>query len=362
MVKFAIQPALTEEIPLPLRLPEEMPGSIREAAEQDPVFNQELRALRSVELRTAMKINQVAYGNWKNALRISNDTVQLIVLTDVGPRILFYGFSGEQNEFHEVTEHAGKTGGDDFRSYGGHRLWVSPEIERTYYPDNLQVSVSQKGDRVVFASPIESMPPGTNLQKEIEIDLDETGTHVTVTHRIANRGNDATDMAPWALSVMATGGRAILPLSPKAPMSKDRLLPEGVLALWSYTDLADPRWILGSKYIQLKQDTNPTGKFKEQMTGIYNPSGWGAYYREGHLFIKSARVEEGARYPDFGCNFELYTEPGFLELETLGPLRNLKPGEAAQHIEEWWLFKDVPGGNDDTWVDDIILPIIQTIL
>jgi hypothetical protein len=28
-------------------------------------------------------------------------------------------------------------------------------------------------------------------------------------------------------------------------------------------------------------------------------------------------------YPDYGCNFETYTEPGFLELESLGTLRKL---------------------------------------
>ena len=309
-----------------------------------------------------MKIDHVEYRGWKNVLRLSNDTVHLAVLTEVGPRILFYGFSGEQNEFHEVPEHSGKIGGKDFRSYGGHRLWVSPEVERTYFPDNVQVCISRREGSIVLAAPTESSLPGTNLGKEIEINLDDTKTHVTVTHRITNRGSEVTEIAPWALSVMTPGGRAILPLPPKAPVSKERLLPEGVLALWSYTDLADSRWTIGSKYIQLRQEKNPTGKFKEQMTGIYNPSGWGAYYRAGHLFVKRATVQKDARYPDFGCNFEVYTEPCFLELETLGPLQNLKPGETVQHIEEWWLFKDVPEGDDEAWVDKIILPIIETAL
>ena len=91
--------------------------------------------------------------------------------------------------------------------------------------------------------------------------------------------------------------------------------------MWSYTDLADSRWVFGTEYIQLNQLSEPTGRFKEQMCGIYNPAGWGAYYRDGHLFVKRAPVIAGARYPDFGCNFEVFTNPDFLELETLGPLQ-----------------------------------------
>ena len=315
--------------------------------------------MTSVGTTGSSKASQIEYHGWKNAWSICNDAVRLIVLTDVGPRILFYGFIDGQNEFHEVLEHAGLTEGDEFRSYGGHRLWVSPEVERTYYPDNAPVLISQRKGAVVFTAAIESTPPGTNLQKEIEINLDETGTHVTVIHRIFNRGDEATEMAPWALSAMAPGGKAILPFPPKAPASKDRLLPQGVLALWSYTDLTDPRWTIGSKYIQLEHDASPTGRFKEQMSGIYNPSGWGAYFRSGNLFVKRSKVQREASYPDCGCNFEIYTEPGFLELETLGPLQNLEPGQTVQHVEEWWLFDGIPAGCDDAWIDHVILTLLK---
>ncbi len=309
---------------------------------------------------SAPKADEVEYQGWKKAFRICNDTVQLIVLTEVGPRILFFGFLGGRNEFHEVPEHAGKGGDGTFRVYGGHRLWVSPEVERTYYPDNVPVSVRKHKDAFIFTAPPESAHPGTNLQKEIEIKLAGTGTHVSVTHRISNLGKEATEMAPWALSVMAGSGKAILPLPPRAPVAADRLLPEGVLALWCYTDLADPRWRIGTKYIQLHQGKNHACRFKEQMTGIYNPFGWGAYFRQGHLFVKRAEVRRNAKYPDFGCNFETYTDPYSLELETLGPLQNLEPGQTAEHTEEWWLFRDIPAGEDETWVDSVILPVVET--
>ena len=307
---------------------------------------------------TSAKGEEREYEGWKTAFRISNDTVELVILTEVGPRILFYGFRGEENEFHVIAEHSGKSGDRTFRIYGGHRLWVSPEVERTYYPDNFRVSVCKRGGSFVFTAPPESSAPGTGLQKEMEISVEETGTQVTVTHRIRNLGARATRMAPWALSVMAGGGRAILPLPPRAPFSVHRLLPEGVMALWSYTDLADPRWRIGTSYIQLRQERNSACRFKEQMGGIFNPLGWGAYFRNGHLFVKKAAVKDGAKYPDFGCNFELFTDHDSLELETLGPLRNLKPGETAEHTEVWRLFKGIEAGETEEWIDSVVVPCI----
>jgi hypothetical protein len=307
-----------------------------------------------------VRAEEIEFGNWKKAFSVSNDAVQLVVSTEVGPRILFYGFRGEENEFHEIPHHSGRGGDRIFRVYGGHRLWVSPEVARTYYADNFPVSVRRRGKSFVFTAPPESEPPGTNLQKEIEIKLADAGPQVTVTHRIRNLGARATRMAPWALTMMAGGGKAILPLPLRAPISAERLLPEGVLALWCYTDLADPRWRIGTNYIQLRQEWNSASKFKEQMTGIFNPHGWGVYFRNGHLFVKKAEAETGAKYPDFGCNFELYTDRHALELETLGPLRSLKPGETAEHEERWWLFKDVRAGESERWIDSVILPRVQT--
>jgi hypothetical protein len=306
-----------------------------------------------------IKAEEIEHNKWKKAFRIYNDTVQLVVLTEVGPRILFFGFQGGENEFHEVPEHAGKRGDQTFRVYGGHRLWVAPEIPRTYYPDNAPVAMRRQHDAFVFTAPSETASPGANLQKEIEIKLAETGARVTITHRIRNLGAEPAEMAPWALSMMAAGGMAILPLPPRAPISTERLLPEGVLALWCYTDLADPRLNIGTHYIQLRQASDCAGKFKEQMIGIFNPLGWGAYFRKGHLFVKKAQVEKNAKYPDFGCNFEIFTDTHSLELETLGPLRSLRPGDTAEHTEHWWLFKDIRDSEGESWIDTVILPLVE---
>jgi hypothetical protein len=70
----------------------------------------------------------------------------------------------------------------------------------------------------------------------------------------------------------------------------------------------------------------------------------------------------GAKYPDGGCNSELFTNPEFLELETLGPLVELKPGQTGEHVERWWLFEGVPEGEGEEWVREIVVPSMARTL
>jgi hypothetical protein len=302
-------------------------------------------------------LEQISYRGWNNAYKLSNGTIELIVLADVGPRIIWYGFSGAENQLYEVEADAGQIGGHDFRLYGGHRLWVSPEVERTYFPDNQPVKVLGQENKIRLTASVESAPPGTGLQKELELEMASSGSQVTIAHRVTNHSHSPTLLAPWAPTMLRRSGTAIFPLPRKAPMDKDHYRSVGILAMWSFTDMADPRWNFGTEYIQLKQLTEPNGRFKEQMGGIYNQAGWGAYYRDSNVFVKRAPVIAGAQYPDFGCNFEVFTNPDFLELETLGPLQELQPLETATHSEQWWLHANVPGGLDDEWIRSSIVPL-----
>jgi hypothetical protein len=155
-------------------------------------------------------LERISYRGWENAYRISNATIELVVLADVGPRIVSCRLvGGGEDIFHEVPEQAGLTGGNVFRLYGGHRLWIWPEVERTYFPDNSRVTVFQSHNQASFTAPVESAAPGSNLQKELEIRLDE-GARVTVTHRVINRDSRLTELALWAPTMMKAGGRYCL--------------------------------------------------------------------------------------------------------------------------------------------------------
>jgi hypothetical protein len=301
-----------------------------------------------------LKIEKVAYKGWPNCYRITNSEIELIVTSDVGPRIIRFGFVGGENEFKEYPEQAGQVGGTEWRIYGGHRLWHAPEAQpRTYAPDNSPVQVSIEGDRLRAVQAVEST---TGIQKEMEIRMASSGPYVEVLHRLRNKNLWAVELAPWAPTVMAPGGRAIIPMPPRGT-HPEVLEPTNPLIIWAYTDLRDSRWTLGFKYLCLRQDPSAA---KPQKIGAGVPDGWGAYARNGHLFVKKFQFDSSGRYPDFGSSLEVFTNADMLEVETLGPLATLEPNGAVEHLERWSLFRDVRLDSvDDDSIDRLVLPLVR---
>lgn len=292
----------------------------------------------------------VSYQGWPTCARLSNGSIELIITGDVGPRIIRFGFLNSHNEFAEYAGQVGKTGGDEWRIYGGHRLWHAPEAKpRTYFPDNHPVKFEQHAGFLRVIQPVE---PTTGIQKEIDIALAPDAAHVHLTHRLRNLGVWPVELAVWALSVMAPGGTAIIPMPPRGSHN-DHLLPANSLALWPYTNMSDARWTWGEKYILLRQDPNASNP---QKTGAAVPDGWVAYARSNHLFVKRFTHMRGATYPDFGSSVETFTNSDMLEVETLSPLTALAPGQAVEHVENWHLFDGVPMPGSDADVERDVLP------
>jgi len=302
-----------------------------------------------------MDIERIAYKGWPNCYRLSNGLVDLVVTSDVGPRIIRYGFIGEDNEFIEFTDDLGKTGGEEWHSFGGHRLWHAPEDQvRTYFPDNYPVQVRQYPK---FLRVTQLTEPTTGIQKEIDIRLDPETSHVQVTHRLVNNNLWDVELAGWALSVMANGGVAILPLPPRGEHPA-QILPSSSLVLWAYTDLSDPRWTLGKHFILQRQ--HPRWPVAQKI-GAPVPDGWVAYARAGHLMVKKFTYFADEVYPDQGCSVELFSRGDLSEMETLGPLVVLEPGEGVEHVEDWYLLKDVPQPESDSNVLQNVAPRIAEL-
>lgn len=280
-----------------------------------------------------VKVLKKSYGGWNNCVQITNGLVDLIITTDVGPRIIRYGFSGKNNELCEVGATLGLTGGDEWRIYGGHRLWHSPENrERTYEPDNSPVSWEEIPDGIKTSQGIE---PSTRIIKEMEIRLSHEGTTVNIIHRLINAGLWPVKLSVWSISAMAPGGKEVVP-----QRSRDTgLLPNRIMSFWPYTRLNDSRVYFGSKYIILRQDPQINQPFK---FGTSNEQGWAAYFNHDHLFVKHYRHDPHAIYPDFGVSYETYANDYMLEMETLSPLTILEPSAIVEHKEQWVLFDNMP--------------------
>jgi hypothetical protein len=284
-------------------------------------------------------IQEIAYAGWPRNVRLFGPTTELIITLDVGPRVLRYSLHGQRNVFVEMPEQLGKSGEDEWKIRGGHRFWTAPEADHSYECDNVPVPWKKLSEDAIE---IEQPAGQFGLQKTLRLEL-LANEVVRVTHRLTNVGKDKVDITPWALSVMAPGGRAIIPqpfldLHPSEfPEGRDTkpedFLPNRELILWPFTNITDGRFVFSENFLRVAQRSDmPATKI-----GLKFATGWLGYQLGEFVFAKHLSYDPGLSYPDKGVSFELFTNKEILELESLAPALPLAPGASREHVEHWVL-------------------------
>jgi hypothetical protein len=269
-------------------------------------------------------------------LRLSNGAVWIEALAIAGPRIVGLGLGDDgPNILAETPDITWDTPRGTYRLVGGHRLWLAPE--------DPAVSAAPDGDGLVAASPGDGVlrltgapEPGTGVVRTVEIRLDPAGTALGVRHTVRNGGGRPLEVAAWAITQLPPGGLAIVPQP--AAVDGHETRPNRILVLWPYASVEDPRIALRDGYLAVEGTSGPDLK-----VGCRADEGWIAWARDGVALVRRFEPVPAARHPDLGANAEVFVGARYLELEVLGPLRHLEPGEAVT-LDERWELRAVPAG------------------
>jgi hypothetical protein len=257
--------------------------------------------------------------------RLENSHCWIEFLATGGPRIVGFGLAGAPNLLAETPDVSWDSGHGNFELVGGHRLWFAPETPECSVPDSsgLELSGIEGGIRLIgaFQAP-------TGLRKSIDIRLDPDSAAVSLRHVIRNEGQKTLELAAWPITQLKPGGVASVELPKKAQTHV--VTPNRCLVLWPYASWSDPRLTIDDGLLTVA--ALPDEPFK---IGCLSHAGSVSYLLEGVLFVKSFDPSLGSPHADFGCNMEIYSDRGAIELESLGPLVQLKPGESAIHDERW---------------------------
>ncbi len=300
----------------------------------------------------SVNFSEISYKNFGKCIKMENETTELIVTVDVGPRVIYYGLKGKCNIFREDINrdsfndkkqlHDFFETDENWYIYGGHRLWSSPEsYPESYTPDNHPVEYEIKGNTITLM-PEDRVKVGE--RHIMTVTLDDRSSDVTVKHAIKNIADFEIKLAPWCLTVAEKGGVEILPLCTE----DTGLLSNRRMVFWPYSNVRDPRFFMCDKYITLAQTDNEQA-FK---IGVNNQDGWGAYLNNGQLFIKRFDFDKTGEYPDYSVNYETYTNQFIMEIESLGTLEVLRPDEYTEY-EERWQIKECGDSFDRTDPDSI---------
>ncbi|MCL2400465.1 MAG: DUF4380 domain-containing protein [Defluviitaleaceae bacterium] len=279
-------------------------------------------------------ISQITDPNFGKCACITNGKIEVYVTLDFGPRVIHCACVGLENIFYQDI--AKKTLGekydiyeDQIILYGGHRLWISPEVvPRCYHPDNQPVTFTEIENGARFTAAVEKH---NQIQKIMTLTMDPDSSRVKPVHSIRNVGQWDIQLAPWAITMLSPGGIEVMPM----PDRSTGFLPNRGFTFWDYTELNDSRLYLGKDFITLSQDASKQNAFK---LGYNNEAGWAAYFNKGQIFIKYFEPTIDGIYPDNGCCFETYTNGDMLEMETLGEMYELQPDDFVTLEEEWELY------------------------
>lgn len=260
--------------------------------------------------------------------RLENDLLAIDYLTEAGPRVVrLVPKALGANLLVELPDTLLPSPYGPYHLLGGHRLWHAPETSaRTYLPDDtgLTSQIIQDGVKLTRDE------VQTGIRKELILKLHPTAMDVQLYHRLTNIGLWPIELAPWAITQLPIGGTAVLPQNTE-PLDREGLLANRHLVLWPYTSWDDPRLVLGDETIRVET------RLIEQpcKIGYFNRAGWLEYHNLGMVFRKEFAPQPGRPHPDMGCNTEVYTNDRHIELETLGPLVTLEPGQTVEHFERW---------------------------
>ena len=105
------------------------------------------------------------------------------------------------------------------------------------------------------------------------------------------------------------------------------------------TSLADERLQFGPEEICARHLPRGTSL----KLGVYTAKGKITAENLGQRLTVSCEVHPIAQCADHGCNVELYLNRDVMELETLGVLARLAPGQSTHHTE-FWTLEPLPEG------------------
>ena len=298
-----------------------------------------------------------------SALHLDNSLVHAVVVPDIGGRVLQFSLGGHAYLF--VNQHLAGTlfspeenRGDgtiaSWKNYGGNKTWPAPQgwsgpDEWAGPPDPVLDSgrfrvLAADAQHVVVQSPPD---PRTGLQITRELELEPGAARAVLRRTLRNLSDRHVRWSLWDVTQLECGdGRGgVRPgCHMSVPLHPASRFPGGYVVLYGPSD--NPQWRTDQAGIFGIEYAGRLGK-----VGLDSQAGWVAFSDGEWAFVHRFEVRAGADYPDDGATVEVWTHgPGiaagvdfgqqqlrgeFMEMEVLGPLEPLAPGQAASAAIEW---------------------------
>jgi hypothetical protein len=293
-------------------------------------------AVFSFELMGAVRFTQAPYHGWQDGWVLSNGKVEAVIVPSIG-RVMQFRFAGEEaGPFWENRAMDGKAvdpNSNEWGNFGGDKSWPSPQSEwpritgRGWPPpgafDSMPVEAKKEGDVVILTSSVERH---YGIRERRRISLEKDTAQMRIVTEYEKMEGAPIKAGIWIITQLGDPEKVIVPIPKKTLYAQgfnkqsealpDKLDREGA-------------WI-------------SCGRSPKESSKIGFDGGSLIWTDKKFIvWIESPRLAR-KEYPDSSSSAEVYTNPDplkYVELEMLGPLKNLKIGDHISQTNTYSLFR-----------------------
>jgi hypothetical protein len=280
-----------------------------------------------------ISVVRLAWHGWPDCYLLSNGCIEAIVVPAIG-RVMQLRLAGEEaGTFWENRALEGQlhpTGWHEWCNFGGDKCWPAPQsswpllLGRDWPPpvafDSLPMEAVPTLDGVRLSSSIDK---DFGIQVVRHVDLDAVQPILRIRTEFRKLIGDPVKVSIWTITQMQEPERiyALLPVDSKFARGYTPLLN------------AEPAGLkLENRMLSLVRHPRAYVKIGVDATSV-------AWVGRDCVVRIDADVEVG-EYPDGGCVTQIYTNPNplpYIELETLGPWKNLSAGDRSERTTVYTL-------------------------
>lgn len=286
----------------------------------------------------AQKVERVSYKGWQDCYRLSNGTVEVVVVPSVA-RIMHYGFVGEPSVLwvNPATEGAPVKPGE-WPNHGGDKAWVWPQDEwgmrvgRGWPPPSATDQVPHqveiiKGNIVRLTSPLVA---GYGVRIVRDIRLEPSGTRVHILTRL-EKMRDGADfpVAAWVVAQLPAPELLLVRLHPGSTLTE------------GYKLFSPDPW---RAVRRLEADILLPERRSDVAVKLGCDADILAWFKSPYLVVHRSPV---GNLSDFkpGDHAQIFSNSDvlpYIELEFTSPLRVLRKGESVSLEVTWELYRIPP--------------------
>jgi hypothetical protein len=300
-----------------------------------------MAALWILPAQASVTITRTNYHGWPEAYLMSNGKAFAMVVPAIG-RVMQFGLVGEEGVFWENRALDGRVAdgqmlvwaAKDWVNFGGDKTWPAPEADWSSFTgrkgwrppiafDGWPPQVRVAGNTLALISPVD---PFYGMRAERRIRLHSSKPEMTIATIYTRVEGPPAAIGVWVITQLKE------PAGLFAPVPAKSVFPESFTLLGRSPP---PSLKVDKGLVSLTRNATAAYKIGLDADSLL-------WVGEKHVLrIDSPRVARTG-YPDQESSTEIYTNPDplpYIELETLGPLRQMKAGDKIERRNTYILSR-----------------------